>query len=281
MIDSSLNFDGYNELIRLPLESDDPESLATVTTILTSAAHPIRDAFNLIIHTLSGKSFKGIEARNHWRKIIGHKQLLEAKLGRKVSIRVCALDYFELQKPGETAVPSHSTKKMLRSLNLPCEMDDSLIQLFSAGYHLKILKKEMLRAKRYSHALSALLIDIDNFHTINETFSFNDGDNLLLFVAKIIQKTIRAVDVPASYSGDRFLIILPDTNKREAIELAGRLQAAIHDRTSTITNLSGGITVTIVSGQSSDSTNSLELLHALEHKLVDGKRTQRNAIYSL
>jgi diguanylate cyclase (GGDEF)-like protein len=281
MINTSLNFDGFNDLIQQPLESNDPESFAVVTAILTGANQPVRDAFNVIIHTLSGKSYKGLEARSLWRNMLGHKQLLEAKLGRRVGIRIAVLDYCELQKFPSTGSSTTAQKKTGGSLNLPGDMDDSLMQLFTAGYHLKVLKKELLRAKRYKHALSAMMVDIDNFHTYNEKYSYKDGDNLLLFVAKIIQKAIRSVDVAANCSGDRFLIVLPNTNQREAMELADRLKTVIQERTARIPQLSSGMTVTMVTGQASDTTNSLDFLHTLENKLNDGKNTQRNVVYTL
>ena len=252
--------------------------LLFVTAILTAANQPVRDAFNIIIQTLCGKSYKGLEARSLWRNMLGHKQLLEAKLGRRVGIRVAVLDYCELQK-FTTNGSAATAKKTGGSLNLPGDMDDSLIQLFTAGYHLKILKKELLRAKRYKHALSAMMVDIDNFHTYNDKFSYKDGDNLLLFVAKIIQKAIRSVDIPANCSGDRFLIVLPNTNQREAMELADRLKNAIQERTARIPQLSSGMTVTMVTGQASDTTTSLDFLHKLENKLNEGKNTQRNVVY--
>jgi diguanylate cyclase (GGDEF)-like protein len=280
MLATSLQFDGYEELVRQPLEHSDPASLASVIALLTSTSAPIKDAFNQIIYGLSGKNYRGQDARNHWRRILSHKQMLEARLGRRVGITVACLDYFELQER-DAAAPAKKPCKLEASLKLSPDMDDSLMQLFSAGFHLKILKKELLRAKRYNHALSALLIDIDNFHTINETFSYKDGDDLLVFIAKIIQKIIRAVDVPACYSGDHFLVVLPDTNERETLDLAKRLKDSIHERTSRIAGLPSGVTVTIVTGQASNSSTSIELLHKLENKLEEGKRTKRNSVYTI
>jgi diguanylate cyclase (GGDEF)-like protein len=141
------------------------------------------------------------------------------------------------------------------------------------------LKEEMMRAKRYKHALSAILLDIDLFHKINENFSFKVGDEILTVIVKIIKKTVRAVDILTRSSGDRFLLILPNTNKREAAELAERLRQNIQDRTKRIKALPSGVTVSLSVGQSSKEGKSPEFMKSLEYTLEEGKKKGRNAVY--
>ncbi|HEX7511168.1 MAG TPA: GGDEF domain-containing protein, partial [Chitinivibrionales bacterium] len=229
---------------------------------------------------LTDKTFRGREAREHWRKIIQHKRDMETKLGRRVGISPAAIDYFEIiGSQSKQNIPSLG--EALPHKNGGNE-DESESKVFSPTYHLEVLKKEMLRAKRYKHALSAILLDVDNFHTINERYSFKTGDDILSIIVKIIQKTTRVVDIIARYSGDRFLVVLPDTNIREAQELAQRLQLNVAERTKRIEGLDfSGVTATLSVGQMPGSGGSVEFIKHLETILQEGKKKKRNMVYAL
>ncbi|MCL2689582.1 MAG: GGDEF domain-containing protein [Chitinispirillia bacterium] len=141
------------------------------------------------------------------------------------------------------------------------------------------LKEEILRSRRYKHALSAILLDVDEFHKINEAYSYQTGDRVIAAVLKIIQKTIRGVDILTRRSIDRFLIILPNTNRREAVELAERLRENVQKRTELMKDLPAGVTVTLSAGQSYTDVNSLDFMRRLESALAEGKKRQRNKTY--
>jgi len=141
------------------------------------------------------------------------------------------------------------------------------------------LKEEMLRSSRYKHALSAILLDVDEFHKINEAHSYQTGDRVLSVIVKIIQKTIRSVDILTRCSGDSFLIILPNTNRREALELAERLRENVEKRTARIEDLPAGITITLSAGQVYTNVSSSDFMRRLENTLVEGKKRERNKIY--
>jgi len=273
-------FNEYKELVQLPLEKSDPTSYGRVKDIFRDFARNAHsDPFRLLIGSLSGEIYKGKEAREHWRKILQHKRDMEIKLGRRVGIAPASLDYFEVigTEPNRGLPPSGEPQQRKEGGN----EDESATRIFSPTYHLEALKKETLRAKRYKHALSAILLDVDDFHKINELFSFKTGDEILSIIVKIIQKTIRAVDIIARYSGDRFLIVLPNTNKREAMELAERLRLNVADRTKRIHGFDSGVTATLSVGQMSGTGGSIDFIKHLETILQDGKRKKRNMVYDL
>jgi diguanylate cyclase (GGDEF)-like protein len=137
----------------------------------------------------------------------------------------------------------------------------------------------MLRAKRYKHALSSILLDVDEFHKVNQDFSYKVGDEILTIIVKIIKKTVRVVDIVTRSSGDRFLIILPNTNKREAAELADRLRVCVFERTKRLNGLPGGVTVTLSVGQSVKEDKSTEFMKSLECTLEEGKKKVKNSVY--
>ncbi len=277
---SELPFDGYKRFVQEPLETSDAVSFNRVKSIFLDNPVASKDPFRVLIQQLTGKTFRDREARDQWQRILSHKEDMQAKLGRRVTVNVAAMDYFDVIGNGASSHPSEAAHKMLQSLGSVINREEWLNRVYAPDYHVEKLKEEMLRAKRYKHALSVILLDVDHFHLINQEFSFKTGDEILTVIVKIIKKTIRAVDIITRYSGDRFLLILPNTNKREASELAERLRVNIQERTRSIKGLSSGVTATLTVGQSSKDDKSLELMKALEYNLEEGKKKCRNAVYA-
>jgi diguanylate cyclase (GGDEF)-like protein len=276
---SELPFEGFKQLVQEPLEKDDPHSFEQIKTVFLNFPGVPADPFRILIQKLTGKTFQGREAKEHWQRILGHKKDMQAKLGRCVSINVTAGDYFDSIVSPRAVQGQTIPLGELTPLSDVINREEWINRIYAPGYDMEKLKEEMLRAKRYKHALSAILLDIDLFHKINENFSFKVGDEILTVIVKIIKKTVRAVDILTRSSGDRFLLILPNTNKREAAELAERLRQNIQDRTKRIKGLPSGVTVSLSVGQSSKEGKSPEFMKSLEYMLEEGKKKGRNAVY--
>lgn len=106
---------------------------------------------------------------------------------------------------------------------------DSLTQLANRRKLFEVGRTEVLRASRYGHPLSLMVLDIDDFKFINDTYGHLTGDDILVQVAKIMQKTFREVDLKVRFGGDEFVILLADTYKEEAMEIAERLRKHIEE----------------------------------------------------
>jgi len=156
---------------------------------------------------------------------------------------------------------------------------EELFEGFTEHNYIEKLKEEMQRSRRYKHALSAILLDVDEFHKVNEALSYQAGDRILAVIVKIIKKTIRNVDILTRYYGDRFLIILPNTNRREALELAERLRENVEKRTARVEGLPTGVTITLSAGQTDTEITSSDFIRRIENTLIEGKKRQRNKIY--
>jgi two-component system, cell cycle response regulator len=89
------------------------------------------------------------------------------------------------------------------------------------------LAAEMERVRRYDSMLSVLLIDLDHFKSINDTYGHLAGDAVLSEVAAVLQRGIRAVDVVARYGGEEFVVLLPETGPAGASSFAERLRELI------------------------------------------------------
>jgi len=104
---------------------------------------------------------------------------------------------------------------------------DPLTRVHNHGSLHRRLSEELAAAQRYGRPLSYLMLDIDNFKAINDTFGHRKGDELLKQVAKMIRQTIRKVDVVARYGGDEFGVILPETDAKGGYIQAERVRKAI------------------------------------------------------
>ncbi len=104
---------------------------------------------------------------------------------------------------------------------------DVLTGLYNYRHFKKALDLEMERARRSGKPVALLMMDLDHFKTFNDTWGHEFGNKTLSHVARLIQTTVRRLDVPCRYGGEEFALILPDTTLHAAITLADRLRGII------------------------------------------------------
>jgi len=100
---------------------------------------------------------------------------------------------------------------------------DPLTGFFNHRYLHERLSEEIVRAVRHRQPLSVLMLDLDDFKLVNDTFGHVYGDRVLVHVAELVRSTLRASDVAARYGGDEFAVILPETGREEAARVAERI----------------------------------------------------------
>ena len=106
---------------------------------------------------------------------------------------------------------------------------DHLTGLYNRRHFDSVLYHEMCRSKRYNRPLSLIVLDLDKFKYVNDTYGHAVGDDVLRAVASTLKSRIRDVDIACRFGGDEFCVILPETHKGEAIKLSEYFYEGIND----------------------------------------------------
>ena len=148
---------------------------------------------------------------------------------RAVDLMVPAIFYFgAIFVLMVSSLSLNTARDIVRICTLQEEnITDPLMGIFNRRYLERRLKEEGLRAKRYNQPLSILLLDIDNFKEVNDTYGHQGGDFVLEKLGQVMLDSIRESDMVARYGGDEILVILPNTSDAEAFHFAERLRQTV------------------------------------------------------
>jgi diguanylate cyclase (GGDEF)-like protein len=123
-------------------------------------------------------------------------------------------------------------KKELEAANATLykrSITDSLTGICNRQYILDRLRQEMERSKRYGSVFSLLMLDIDHFKKVNDTYGHVEGDAALIRFSQAIVRSLRTVDILGRYGGEEFLAILPETDLKGAVVAAERIRLAMSE----------------------------------------------------
>ncbi len=184
-----------------------------------------KPVYSSLLYILSHLNFSETEAKRHWGRIVSHRRALGARLGRDVGLRVALLDYFvnvshELKNPKVIEISIYESTE--RSA-----VTDGLTGLANHSFFLQAGRREVLRSKRYRLPMSVVLIDLDDFKRLNDTWGHLEGDRFLVKAAALMKESLREIDMAARYGGEEFVFVLPDTPHAGAFVVAERIRARI------------------------------------------------------
>lgn len=143
------------------------------------------------------------------------------------------LNYSYEQMVLELTQAKHSAEQLARELKQANDnlreltFRDSLTNLYNHRYFQEVFETELNKSKRYGHHLSLLLLDIDHFKKVNDSYGHLTGDHVLIEISKVLVKLVRHCDIVARYGGEEFAILLPETGLSGAKVLAQRLRRGV------------------------------------------------------
>ena len=157
---------------------------------------------------------------------------------------------------------------------------DSLTGLFNRRAFEKKIQEEFERSKRYHHPLSLIILDIDNFKTINDTYGHHGGDTALIKISETLREKTRRSDFPSRYGGEEFVLILPETDEENAIQAAKKIHEGI--RSCQFGTAARSFLLTVSVGLSSTSSKQYsdwrEMLQDADHALYLAKNTGKDRV---
>jgi len=106
---------------------------------------------------------------------------------------------------------------------------DSLTGLYNRRFFSEVIERELIRTEREKSALSLIILDIDHFKTVNDTFGHMTGDEVLRELANFLTKNVRKMDIVCRYGGEEFVIIMPGASANTASKRAEVLREGIYN----------------------------------------------------
>jgi diguanylate cyclase (GGDEF)-like protein len=193
---------------------------------LARAKRSRKDAFySDLLFALTHRYFPVEEAKRIWSDLVRHKDRLNEKLGRSVGIAVAAADFFH------NIEPELDSSAMISGCDMTAVAEvalrDGLTRLYDHSTFRSKLEDEVARFRRYGTELSVVMLDIDNFKKINDTYGHGQGDAVLAELSEIISDEIRETDIAARYGGEEFAILLVQDGLDGAMSIAERIRSRV------------------------------------------------------
>ncbi len=169
-----------------------------------------------------------------------------------------------------------ATNSVLEELSIT----DGLTKVYNRRYFMDLFNLEFLKAQRYKSKLSCIMLDIDHFKKVNDTYGHQQGDRVLEFVGKVLKVQCRKFDVVARYGGEEFIIALPQTDPTGSKTVAEKIRKEIE--THRFEDPRGPKMITVSMGLSfyprEDIPNMEEMIKKADSALYKAKENGRNRI---
>jgi two-component system, cell cycle response regulator len=300
-----------NQSGRILVIEDRPESVAWFTSALSSnhdvsSADTFEEAlvrvkggdFDLIVVSLGMRGFDGLRLCSQLRSLPegrhvpilvvvsdGDRRKLTQALEMGVNDYLTRpVDKNELVARVRTQLRKKRYADRLRhnvQLSLEMAITDQLTGLHNRRYMSRHLDTLMLNAKKNGRPLAFVIMDIDFFKLVNDTYGHDIGDEVLKEFATRINANVRGIDLACRYGGEEFVVAMPDTDMAFAYNIAERLRQSIETTPVRVSRPPGALKITISIGiakAEGENDTADALLHRADQALYRAKRTGRNKV---
>lgn len=229
--------------------------------------------YSMMLMTLTHENFTEDDAQVLWCEIVEHMEYLDNMLGRPVGIAVASLDYLSNIKHelNEPVIIEEDKSEFITEATTK----DELTNLYLRSVFDVMLKKELDEAKRKLGSLCLLLIDIDDFKSVNDNYGHQLGDQVLNKIGNEINNTVREMDTAARYGGEEISVIMPSSDINEAKSLAERIRSNIEGLCFTDFN----VTISVGVSSTSECITTIEsLIKSADDALYQAKARGKNQV---
>jgi diguanylate cyclase (GGDEF)-like protein len=154
---------------------------------------------------------------------------------------------------------------------------DELTGLVNRGRFDTLLAAEMEQVRRYHHAVGLIMVDVDNFKSVNDTYGHQQGDLVLKHVARVLRETSREADTAARYGGEEMALILPHTDLEGSYAIAERVRSTVEGLAITRLDGEGVLRITASAGVAAMADgDAADLIAGADAALYQAKRTGKN-----
>ena len=157
---------------------------------------------------------------------------------------------------------------------------DTLTGLYNRWYVMDKIEAEINRSVRSGSALSLMMLDIDHFKRVNDTYGHTAGDQVLQSVGQLLRDSCRVYDIPGRYGGEEFCVLLPDTRVDNTSAVANRIRERLEMTEMNVGPASVAVTASIgVAGMAgNDVLNPASLIDRADRALYSAKHRGRNRV---
>src|SRR6202142_1467633 len=162
------------------------------------------------------------KSNEYWEQILQRRRELNESLGKRVSLKTAMVDV--LSSMNFLRVPILMEYDEFKKLQINAATD-ALTGLYNRRLFDEYSEKELNRAKRYSHSLAIVILDLHKLKEVNDRHGHLQGDQVIQLAASTLRKTLRASDFAFRIGGDEFSLLLPQTDPEQAVTLCRRIRA--------------------------------------------------------
>jgi two-component system cell cycle response regulator len=253
--------------------------------------------FDLLIVSLGTRTFDGLRLCSHLRAlpevrntpilgVIGEgdsRRLVQALDIGVNDYLMRPVDQNELKARVRTQLRKKLYADKLRhnmQLSLEMAITDQLTGLHNRRYMSRHMETQLKNSAASGKPVSFLIMDIDHFKAVNDTYGHDVGDEVLREFANRIVANVRGMDLACRYGGEEFVVVMPDTETSFALNVAERLRRSVETTPFVISREPGEIKLTVSIGMASTHPNETaeDLLRRADQALYRAKREGRNRV---
>lgn len=227
---------------------------------------------NLVHEEDYNSTIKAMEDINDRKEVIGFTNRYRCKDGSYKYIEWRSKLMGDNVYSSARDVTSNKLQEAELTLNA---MMDKLTNLYNRHYLYQVVGNYMEYADRYEVPLSVLILDLDFFKRVNDTWGHPIGDEILKMTAKMMKEAIRESDILVRFGGEEFLVLMPQTSIEGAIVVAEKIRMAIEEANHPIT---GKITASLGAAERMKMESFRHLYYRVDKALYEAKETGRNRV---